>query len=61
VVAHTGQSSQLFSVATGRNAQFLASSRIKSTLMTLNDIDEDQLREATKMTLAKLSLLTDNL
>jgi len=23
VVAHTGQSSQIFSVATGRNAQFL--------------------------------------
>ena len=30
-------------------------------LRSENDIDEDQLREATKMTLAKLSSLTDDI
>jgi hypothetical protein len=34
VVAHTGQSSQLFSEATGRNAQFLATGE-RRTLRTV--------------------------
>jgi hypothetical protein len=37
VAAHTGHSSQLFPVATGRNAQFLATAR-RSLLITMTHI-----------------------